>query len=605
MLPKPIIDILAQFDNLLGAVTTLNDNNEAFVEVANEIKLLKLWREEVESEKQSIYIIGKFSTGKSTFHNFILDKVDEKDDLFKMATSTETASIQTLEHCENRDKAFAEIIFTDKKELSKIILPKEIEAKFLNESIIIPLNNSKNINFFRENIIAKTGKINSFDLKDKIERINIKFPLKYLKNYRLLDTPGLDAADLKEDDSKLNKIKDDDVKKHLYAKSHIFWFIDGSTRTIPNDLMLLDKEGELIKNNIERISFIINKFDENLKQDEIRSIEGKIERKQELIKELNKGLNKFLNEDLKRKIYFTSFKNPNVKFPNLNTHDIINIIEDSKIKIEKESHHKNIHSLIGVLSKILESIKTNVILKNLEIVEGEIEAIEIKKKRALKLENVSVNICGQSKREIINAKNDIFNFTKDKKLNTHQLFKDYVGKFNARIGGYCQKINNSVIRIEEFKLVNFWKKLQQIKEVKKFTFKEKETFWKKYVVDSELDQKKIELEKHVQDKLKSLDSLISILNADIAGESERKLKEYDYKIHKKDEKRKYYNEQLVIIAESEEKINDLDAHLLKDIEQRVSKWKPENSHEKLENFLSLYSLLQEHNIIEQNSIHNE
>jgi hypothetical protein len=593
MLPKPIIDILTQFDDLLGAVNTLNDNNKDIEDVGNEIKLLKLWREEIESEKQSIYVIGKTSTGKSEFHNFILEIDNKKDALFKTSTKVETGIIQTLQHCASRKNAFAEIIVKDKDEINRLTLPTQLNSRWNGSSLFIPLNTSENIAYFRDNIIAKSENNNSFDIIKAVEQVNIKFPLKYLKRYKLIDTPGL-ASSISETDL--------DVKEHFNGKSHVFWFLDGSKRTISDSLTLLDEEKVIIQNSEDRISFIFNKFDLMEYDDDNERKKVVSERRQELIDVLNFELDKFSVKKEKRKIYFTSFKNPKKKFPALNTHDVIKNIEDSKINIEKESHHKNIHSLISNLSKILECIKKNVIEKKLNSSEKEIKKLENKQKEIDKFKRDSLRISSETLGLIKKSKNSLNSIKKEKNLNTHKRFNNYQNKFKTQVRKSCKEIDNSVLRIEYLELKNYHKKLQWIKKVREYTFNDKETIWKKFVIDSELKQSIIDSEKYVQEKIESFDSLVPMLNNIITEECKRLLKKNDNQLSIVTEKRNYYYEQSLIIKESEQKIKDLDSNLLKDIEQRVSQWKPENTHKKLENFLALFSLLQEHNIIEQKII---
>lgn len=595
MLPKPIRNILTEFDNLLEAVNTLNYGNEALKEVAKEINLLKLWREEIESEKQSIYIIGKTSTGKSEFHNFILDVDNKKDELFKTSTKVETGIIQTLEHCSNKCDAYAEIIVKDKNEVKNLIIPSQMKSSLSNNKLLFPLNNSENIAFFRDSIIAKSNTNSTFDIIKAVERVNIKFPLKYLKEYKLIDTPGLASS---------ISITDEDVKEHFQGKSFIFWFLDGSKRTLSGSLTLLNEEKELIENSVERISFIINKFDLMEYDDDYKTKEEVSKRKQELSDTLNQELNKILKKKGEARIHFTSFKKPKKKFPTIDTCQVLENIEDSQSQIKKESTHKNIHSLILVLSKVLESIKKNVIEKNSKNIEKKIGTLEFKKKEVYKLRAIAFNINGDTSRIIKKNKKDILELAKNEKPNTQKRFNKYVSGLNREIKGSCQQAKNSVLRVEQLKLRAFWNKLHQIGRLKRFAFEKEENFWKKYVSDSELKENKIKLKKYVQHKLESFDSLSSILNEDISKECNEKLKKLDNEILEVKDKKKYHDDQLIIISESEKKINNLDTHLLEDIEQRVSHWKPENTHDKIENFLNLYSLLQEHNIIEQKIIEN-
>ena len=612
MLPKPIIEILRQFDQLLKQVKALN--NKEFFKIKNDIKFLELWRDEIEAQKQSIFIIGKYSTGKSTFHNFILDNTEKNNELFKTATSTETASIQTLEHCRGIENACAEIVFKDRTELKKTKLPEELQTKFLNDSIHFPLNDPKKIKFFREQVISKKGKIGDEDLKDKIERINIKFPLKYLRYYKLIDTPGLDAADLKKDDSEINKIGDEDVKAHLFAKSYIFWFIDGSNRELSGDLKLINKEKELINNNIDRICFFINKFDENLIQDEITTVKAKEERKNELLKKLNNELDKIVGSKFSRTVYFTSFKNPRKKFPDQSTYDIIEAVEDSILNLEKQTNYNNIHSLIELLSKILADVKNNLVQNKIHSVRKELKKLDRRREELNKLKKKSFNIADDTRQVINKAKDFTKNFKKDynfekylkKEVNSRKKFNYTIKEFKKSLQGSCSKIQNSSDRIRrwELKLDNYTNKLNQIREVRLFSFREEESFWRKHIYDPELKEKKKDLNHYVSEKIQAFDSLIRILERDIELEFGIKLKEIEDAIIVEQKLINEYNEQLNSINDTEKKIKNLDVLLLKEIERNISEWKHDESGDDLKNFLSLYSLLQEHNIVEHNNLQN-
>lgn len=591
MIPNSIINILFQFGDLLKTVKSLNAKNENLDEVANDIKLLKLWREEVESDKQSIYIIGKTSTGKSEFHNFLLDIESKKEAIFKTSTKVETGIIQTLEHCQDRMEAHAEIIIRDKNELNKLHIPTHLTSFLDDNTLIFPLVNLESVVFFRDNIIAKSDNSSSFDLIKAVERVNIKFPLKYLKRHRIIDTPGLASS---------ISITDVNVKEQFHGKSCILWFIDGSKRTISDSLTLLSKEKELVKSGVDRISFIVNKFDLMEYDDDVKTEEVVLKRIQELTDSLNQELLEISKKEKSGIIYFTSFKKPKKYFAKRNTIQVIKELEDSLIFIEKESRHKNIHSLITVLATTLNRIKENVIESKLKSIRGEINDLDIRRKEKIKLRNDSLGIGEDTLRVINKAKNSIINIKKEDKLNTRAKFYSYLGTFETQIRRSCQEIDNSVSRIENLKLNNYKQYMLQLKRVKRFTFNEEESIWKKYVVDSELKQRKSNLERYVKEKLESFDALYSILQDNINMELDIEVKEFHKRIQTKKAQLRYCDKQLKFISETEDKIIALDTQLLADIEKRVSKWKPGKTDENFSSFLDLYSLLQEHDIVEKN-----
>ncbi|WP_417558333.1 hypothetical protein [Mesoflavibacter zeaxanthinifaciens] len=595
MLPKPIRDILVQFDDLLEAVQAFNDSNERLVEVENELKLLKLWRDELESEKQSIYIIGKTGTGKSEFHNFLLNTGHKRDFIFKTSGKVETGIIQTLEHCSEKKDAFVEIIIKDQKELNKLKLPSSLNSIFDGSVIIMPLDTSENITFFRDKLISKSRDENSFDVMKAVERVNIKFPLKYLRRYRLIDTPGLASC-----------IPDTDgtVKDHFQGKSHIFWFIDGSQRTLSDSLTLIVEEKELIKNNIDRISFIINQFDMMDYEGVTKTKTVVLERKQELTDTLFNALSKFSEvkkEELK--VYFTSFKFPKENFAEVNTHQIFEKIEDSKLYVEKESHYKNIHSLISHLSRVLNILK-GVIVDKLDAVEKTFSDLQFQYKELIKLRKIYYGISDETLVEITKSQILIRAVNQEKKLNTRKRFHTYLRKVNSEIDTSCRRIDNSAKRIENLEIKSFLKHLNKIRVVEKKFIEEKESIIKKYFFDSELKEKKKELEKYVKEKIESFDTLIPILNDLIDKEVQIKLDQYSLKVQSLRKQMDNYDNQLDSVSASEETIKNLDKCLLKDIEVSVSQWIPDYNNDKFDSFLSLYSLIQEHNFVKQKIIKN-
>lgn len=595
MLPVPIKEILNRFDDLLKFIEVLNEENKSLIEIKKEIKIVKLWQQELKADKQSVYIVGKTSTGKSEFLNLLLDINNKKDRLFKTSTKVETGIIQTLEHCPNRRDANAEIIIRDSKEFNRLAIPIHLTSNLNDGTLILSLFNSESITFFRENIIAKSNNSDSFNLIKAVERVNIKFPLKYLKGNRIIDTPGL-ASNI--------SITDVNVKKKFVGKSHIIWLLDGSKRTLSDSLTLMSEEKELIKNNVNRITFVVNKFDlMEYENDDYRDTEV-FKRKQELTDFLNRELCKIIRKEEKMNIYFTSFKKPKKSFANKNTHQIIKDLEDRFVLIEKEIHKQNINSLLTTLSSILKKIEINIVEKKLNSIERQINEINLKRKKILKLEKKSLSIADETYRIIAKAKNSIQSIKKEKKLNTHKRFINYFIKFKSEINKSCDKIENSVSRIEELKLKNFKKRMLRVREIKDYTFKEKETLWKKYVADSELKQINLDFKIYFQNKLDSFDKIIPKLKDEINFECQSKLKTIDEKKQKINNQQNYYLKKNELIQDCKDKIENLDKSLLKAVELKVINWEPYKKNNVLENFLNLYSLLQEIDVLQQENTKN-
>lgn len=588
MIPKPVKEILSSFDGILNSIKSLNNSANILNQVSKELDQLKLWRDEIESGKHSIYIVGKTSTGKSEFHNFILDIDDKNDALFKTSTKVETGIIQTLEHCSKRESAYAKIILKDQDEFDKLKIPKDLKIKLVDDSVIFPLSSTESIKFFREKIIAKSDTNKTFDLIKAVETINIKFPLKYLKDYRLVDTPGL-ASSISSTDI--------GVRNNFHGKSFVFWFLDGSKRSLSDSLVLLKNEKDLIKNNVDRVTFIFNKFDLMEYDDDFKNKEEVEKRKDELISNLNSGLSNFCIEDKESSIHFTSFKNPNKKFPYDNTHQVLINIENRNHKIGKEYQHKNISTLTSILSGILKKVDTSGIKYNLKIITEKLSTLERRKKEILLLSDQNVSYSSDTANIIKKSIIDINNNRKSAKLNTHKKFSEGVNKFNRQFDRACEKVNNSTNRMEELKLSKFRRKLAKVERIEKFDFKSKESIWNKYVKDNELKKQKQRLNTYINSKLNSINDLMNLLEDEVFEECESLLVETGDKIHQIKERREYLKIQSKIIKDCEGKIKELDTSLLRDVEDRVYHWNPKDYKDNFESFLDLYTLIQEHNFL--------
>lgn len=596
MTPEPIKDILSRFDNLLNTVYDIIKNEKNYTEVESKLDLIRLWREELESEKQSIYIVGKTSTGKSEFHNFLLETKDKKTKVFKTSTKVETGIIQTLEHCANVEDSRVEIVVKDKDELSKLNFPSYLGLYFHGSSLIIPLNTSENIAFLRDNLISKKENKSDFDVMKAIERVNVRYPLKYLKRFRLIDTPGLSSS---------ISTTDKNVRELFQGKSFIFWFVDGSKRTLSESLALLVEEKELIINNINRISVIINKFDLMEYENDFKSKDEVFKRKQELIDSIYYEIGKILNiKEVKVNIFFTSFKWPRKKLPEKSTYQVFKVIDESLVQFEKESFYNNIESLNFHLLELLFSIKES-LNNNLNGIEKKIKKFNFKKKELIRFKKICYGISNQTLKIITKEKIKVATIKKEKNLNTHNRYNSYLKKVNVQIINSCRTIKNSVFRIDNLNIQPFINKLKLIEIVKKNFLKEEETLFKKYVNDPELRKCKVDLEMYVNQKIADFDLLIPFLNKNIYEHFKHKSMECDLNLKKEDSKRIFVVNQLNLIAETEMKINNVNTCLLNDIESRVAQWNPKNIEDKLENFLSLYSLLQQHHIIEQKNIQND
>jgi hypothetical protein len=598
MISKPVKGILEGFDNIFEQLKTNDDTKKHLYKVANDINLLKLWREELESGKQSIFIPGKMSTGKSSFLNFLLDKKDELDSVFKTATKTETSIIQTLEHCKTKKESNAEIIIKNLREFKKLDIPKNIRYEYRGSSFIIPLDSREQIIFFREKIIAKPekGKENDyyFESIKAIAQVNIKHPLIFFKNYKIIDTPGLGAS---KDGDETEKI----IRENYQGKSHVFWFLDASKRTMSDNLTLLVEEKKLLKMNFSRIHFIANKFDLMDYDDDNNSKTEVIKRMVELTKALEETLGSILDQKINNpSILFTSLKKPKKKFGNNNTITNIENLEEQLLLEKKDTSYNNISSLITSMKPILEKLKKHVVEDEKVIIDKKIFDQKIKKKRAETEYKISQNKKKETFEVIDKCVEEINNIKKDKNLNTHERYNKYIKNFRKTIEKSVIKIKNALDRIDhagENEKINI--KLNLFKFIKNLSLKEKESFWKKKFHDSELDTKKEDLMTYVPMKIEELMSFKKELDKCLDNFQSVAINEVSNKISTLEEKRKNIEKNSQIISAIKLKLSNINSLLLDDLEVKISEWNPcqKNENSSLCSFLQLYSLLEEHELV--------
>ena len=140
MVSKSISNIFKEFDETIELLKNDELTKKQITSTEGDLNLLNLWRKEIESDKQSVFIVGKTSTGKSEFHNLLLDiDIEAKEEkLFKTSTKVETGIIQTLQHCNKREDAYAELKICNGEEFKKLEIPQDLSIKFEDKKIIIP-----------------------------------------------------------------------------------------------------------------------------------------------------------------------------------------------------------------------------------------------------------------------------------------------------------------------------------------------------------------------------------------------------------------------------------------------------------------------------------
>lgn len=599
MISKPIKEILNEFDKFLEILNANEDTKMYFTNVCEDIKLIELWRQELETGKQSIFVMGKMSTGKSTFLNFLLDNSGTgEDEIFKTSTKTETGIIQTLEHCSSKSDAYAKIIIRDIQQFKMLSIPSNIKYEFGTDFFIIPLDNKEQISFFRNNIIAKTEDT-PFNTIDSIDQVNIKYPIKFFKANKIIDTPGLEAE---KDADKTEKM----VKTNYYGKSHIFWFLNASKRTMSDSLTLLEKEKNLLKMNFDRVHFIANMFDlmdydddNNPKDDDNNSKVEVIKRMSELTTLLNDTLVKIQEQELNNiSLNFTSFKKPNKRFGFKNTISIIENLEEQLILEKKDTNYNNINFLTTSMKSILKKLEGFIVTdeqKNIEkTINEKFKIKEIEKKHQI-IQNLKKDIFVSIDISIEKIKS----IKKEDNLNTRKKYNTYFINFKKEVEESASKIENALDRIDNFgKFEKVSIQLIVIKFINDFSIKEEEGFWKKYFADSELYSKKKILMDYVLIKIDQLNELKEITVKLIEEMKVSEISKVMVNIFGLESIKKNIERNHQIINSIKYKLTKVNNLLLDDLETKISEWNPpQQNNNNLLSFLQLYSLLEEHKLV--------
>lgn len=596
MISKTVTNLFEEFDKITQILVQDELNKTKINSIEADLKLLKLWRQEIESDRQSIFVIGKTSAGKSAFHNFLLDVENEKEFIFKTSPGIQTGVIQTLQHCYHRDYAKAEIKILNNDEFNKLELPEFLDIEIIDQSIIIPLISIDQILFLRDEIMAyciiKDDDEVSFNVRKAVAIINIHFPLKYFKEFIIVDTPGLGSGEPTTDAT---------VKEYFKARSHILWFLNAQHRTLNDSIMLLNEEKNLLQSNLNKITFIGNKFDMlDLEQNENHN-----NIKVELVNTLNKALEGVLEETSLNNIRFTSFKKPNKKFGSTNTIDEIKEL-DLKFQLEKkEVKLDNIESFAFALNRVLEALKDKIISEKIGKISIKIKNLE-NRKSILTKEITTINSkikYPQEARERL--KREIMEIEKKDNLNTHAKYNQYLKNLQDSINKIGNQFGDMIrANFSGIPLVIVNAQFKNFKEIPEFSLKGKETTWKKYINDDELDGNKASLLKFVNEKIAAIDLLVNTLISNIntyvnSVNSEIKKINDQIALSQKDSNNAKY--ELKSIDEILEKIKTIKDLLIVDIESQIAEWSPKHTNETtasvLENFLQLNSLLDEHNVI--------
>lgn len=557
---------------------------------------IEFWREEVLEEKKSIYIIGKTSTGKSTLLNFLLDYDTKKTPLFKTSTKVETGVVQSLEHCESISSAHAIIEFYDTIQFNRNIFPNYCSYLDFTNQLFFPLDTNDKIDYFRNHIIAKKDKDDIINLINTVKNISIKFPLKYFKNYKIIDTPGLGSSKSETDPI---------VLKNFNGKSFVLWLLDGSKRTLSDDLVLLEQNKSLVQDINKSIHFIVNQFDIADYDCEEPSYEKVFDRKKEMIQKININVFDDLDNSKRSSTYFTSFKNPKKKFAGVNTYQQIEKLEVDLLTQFKDQNFKSVNLLLDLLKNQLKNY-SNIINKELEIINKDIKENHTEKTKIEYNLNVSKKVIKETIVYKNSLQNDFIELKNSfRKIDKRSLFYDALKDTNKYIKKHSEKINDSINRIKlEDNFKTYLEKLNTAQKEISISFNNDESFFKKYIYDQELKDNKVLFSNLMDLKLKEFDLIFPILERDISNHFNELTKRNKLFLERNKDKHAQKKSILNQIEKVYYNIDMYSINFLNRVEESIDLWETDNSICKFENFLKLYNLTDNHTRI-KNTLSNE
>ena len=216
------------------------------------LRIIRLWIEEIESKKKSIFVFGKMSSGKSSFLNLLLDN---RSNLEILPTSTKTETRLILRVEDINENPYASIKLNTN--FSDMIGNKFNTYLTKNEdTLIIPLTKNEDIKKFHEFI-----RLNSFDPRELTKKddllnnsVKLFIPFKNrFKDFIFFDTPGLGSS---------FSITDNEVYNSFLFHSLIIWCINGSEPQMSDAAMQIEKNKEhLRKIKPNRLIFLATHYD--------------------------------------------------------------------------------------------------------------------------------------------------------------------------------------------------------------------------------------------------------------------------------------------------------------------------------------------------------
>ncbi|PRY89759.1 dynamin family protein [Mongoliibacter ruber] len=564
-------------------------------DLSNRLKELNEIENDLMTSKLKICVVGKTSTGKSEFHNLILNHGNKKGyDLFKTSVKVETSIIQTLQHT-NSYPPYANFRIKNNIEFEKIVIPKNVN---LIDSKL-DLDSEESCYFLRENIIAKKNKSDeSFIIDEAVNSIEIFHSLKYFKDYIIVDTPGLGS----------HISKTDELVKNIPKKSScIFWLIDASENILGDSLVLLQENKDTIEDKLENVIFFGNKIDLNssFKKDKDNS-----EIQENLFETFNSGIKKIFGRGIDQKNFIlTAFKNTDGNPFLATTEKELRKLDLRFLNSKKRIIINDISKYLGDLDELLNFSQEifDDVFSNLE------EDIEKMEKETLRNEKKKTSLIDGIDDLSLRIEKDLGKLIKLKileSINNRTKYNKHLDEININLKTIESKISdfiNAKLKDEYYQDI-----LELRVELKKgFTLSElnldidQENFMKKRLYDGELKRIKVKLAEKIDIKHSEIVKLMKSI-IDLKAKIKDKMKALStYELFEIGElKIKYENTSSYIkeVTNLKNYKKEIWCNFKTEIHKNVINWDPlynGDEIEKLDNFLGLYSLISELELVEE------
>lgn len=270
-------DVLSSFiEKILETLKFIKDSDEWNLKddsrLEQDLLIIDLLKEEISSNRKSIYIAGKTNSGKSSLLNYILNSDGAK--IIPQTCRTETRMILKILHSNIKRVIFKLKNKPENKlpqSLKKII--KESKFAILDENennLEIDIKSQEGIDLFH--LVIKRSDL--YDPKRHLDLATLYYPLNFFKDYIIYDTPGLESG---------RPETDEEVIVKMFGRSLIIWMLHINEPNLTETKTILENNIDIFKKiEKERLLFISNYYDQLHK----KCLDNKIEKEPfEFIKE--------------------------------------------------------------------------------------------------------------------------------------------------------------------------------------------------------------------------------------------------------------------------------------------------------------------------------